>query len=127
MAPISAMEFHQVLCNTGHGSPGTDGVDVDIINTTPLEALALIHQNMNDVLAHWIAVPEEWKKARIILLSKEGSADNPTNYHPISLLQVTYKIFTKILTKRLAIIADKHILSWAQLGFRKGMSAQSAL
>lgn len=126
MTPISMAEFDHALRSTGCGALGTDGVDVDIINAAPPEALALIHQNMNDVLACWVMVPEEWQKARIILLPK-GLVDNPANYCPISLLQVTYKIFTKILTERLAAVANKHILSWVQLGFCKGMSAQLAL
>jgi hypothetical protein len=38
-----------------------------------------------------------------------------------------YKIYTNIITKRLSKVFNKHILNKSQLGFRKGMSPQSAL
>lgn len=90
-----------------------------------------IHQHMlegmNKILMPGAEVPKEWRKARIVLIPKDGSPTNPANYRPISLLQTSYKIFTKIITNRLSSVANQFILTNSQLGFCTGMSAQSAL
>jgi exonuclease III len=126
-ALITTEEFRAALHGTKNGAPGTDGVDAAMLKATSLETQELLRLGMNDILARRAPVPEEWKVARIVLIPKDGAPDNPANYRPISLLQVSYKIFTKILTNRLSRVANKHILDRSQLGFRKGMSAQSAL
>ncbi len=82
---------------------------------------------MNKVLKPGVEVLEEWRKARIVLIPKDGSPANPANYRPISLLQTLYKIFTKIITNRLSRVANQYILTNSQLGFCTGMSAQAAL
>ncbi|NEJ83942.1 hypothetical protein GR268_46720, partial [Rhizobium leguminosarum] len=82
---------------------------------------------MNHLITTQAPLPADWLKGHIILLPKPGSPADPGNYRPISLLQVAYKIYTKIITNRLSLVASKHILAHSQLGFRPGMSAQSAL
>ena len=51
-------------------------------------------------------VPEDWNNALMVLLFKKGDKEKIKNYRPISLLPVIYKIFTKIITKRLESILD---------------------
>jgi hypothetical protein len=82
---------------------------------------------MNRVLAPGTEVPVEWCKVRIVLILKDGSPANLANYRPILLLQVSYKLFTKIITNHLSLVASKYILSDLQLGFCAGMLAQSTL
>ena len=43
------------------------------------------------------SVPSDWKKASMILIHKKDSADDPSNFRPITLESVPLKIFTSCL------------------------------
>ena len=46
--------------------------------------------------------PPSWSEARVVSIFKgKGSDTDPANYRPISLLNVTYKIFAAMLQARL--------------------------
>ena len=65
-------------------------------------------------------MPEEWKQALVVniyIYKGKGSESDPANYRPISLLNVSYKIYAALLQQRLAEEDDKHLRS-TQLGFR---------
>ena len=47
-------------------------------------------------------MPGSWQESRVFLLYKKGPADKPTNYRPISLLNVLYKLIASYLTTELA-------------------------
>lgn len=55
----------------------------------------------------------------ISLIPKEKNADRIQNFWPICLLNISYKILTKILAARLARVIDNMILS-TQTAFLKG-------
>jgi hypothetical protein len=82
---------------------------------------------MSELITTQALLPASWLEGHIILLPKPGSPADPSNYCPISLLQVVYKIYTKIIADCLSLVVGKHILLHHQMGFRPGMSAQSAL
>jgi len=58
--------------------------------------------------------------------TKKGDRNNPDNYRGISLLNIGYKIYSKIIAKRLTAIAGVLILE-EQNGFRKGRSCVDCL
>jgi hypothetical protein len=61
--------------------------------------------------------PRQWQRSTIILIHKKGNRDDLNNYRPISQLSNLYKVFTKILTNRLAKIMDQNQPP-EQAGFR---------
>ena len=72
--------------------------------------------------------PDKLKLAKVIILYKKDSKDNPTNYRPISLLSVFSKIIEKLLYKRLYNFLDScAILHPLQFGFREKHSTLHAL
>lgn len=66
-------------------------------------------------------IPVEWKTALIHPLHKKGSKTDPNNYRGISLLDVTYKILSKVLLMRAEPQLDPQLGEY-QGGFRKGRS-----
>lgn len=66
-------------------------------------------------------MPEEWNMAIIHPLHKKGDRSDPNNYRGISLLDITYKIFSKILYLRIQEQLDCELGEY-QGGFRPGRS-----
>lgn len=68
-------------------------------------------------------VPQAWKCAVIVPLHKRGDPLDPSNFRPISLLDVVSKLFSSIIQRRLCehLEAGEHI-SPHQHGFRRGYS-----
>jgi hypothetical protein len=56
---------------------------------------------------------------RIILLPKIAEAKRIQQYRPICLLNVSFKIFTKVATIRLNVVAD-HVVRPSQIAFMQG-------
>jgi hypothetical protein len=62
---------------------------------------------------------DSWKSATIFGIYKAGEPTNSLNYHPIALLSVMYKLFTKIINNQMMdIIKREGIISIAQGGFQ---------
>jgi len=71
-------------------------------------------------------IPEEWRTAVVIPVHKKRDRNNPDNYRGISLLNTGYKIYSKIIAKRLTVITDALLLE-EQNGFRKGRSCMDCI
>ena len=66
-------------------------------------------------------MPEDWENGIICPIFKKGDILECENYRGISLLNTTYKIFSRILCERLKPYTDK-IIGQYQCGFRGGRS-----
>ncbi|WP_171480046.1 reverse transcriptase domain-containing protein, partial [Acinetobacter baumannii] len=64
-------------------------------------------------------VPDDWKTAKITPVHKEGDKNDPTNYRPISVINVCMKVFERCIHDQLSFYLTKHnVLSPYQSGFR---------
>ena len=95
-----------------------DSIEIDIIKAAgePLQA------ELANLYTRCVAlqkVPTAWKEPEMALVFKKGEKRELKKYRPISLLSHTYKIFTKIISKRLEQKLDLNQPK-EQAGFRKG-------
>ena len=74
----------------------------------------------NKVLHEGVS-PKSWKNAIVTLIFKKGDKAKLSNYRPISILDHTYKLFTKLVTIRLTQRLD-HSQPVEQAGFRTDFS-----
>ena len=71
-------------------------------------------------------LPSQWRTSLLFLLFKgKGQKEDLNNYRGISLLNTSFKVFTKMLKDRLAALLESK-LSDGQYGFRKGRSTLDA-
>lgn len=101
-------------------APGNDGINIEIIKAGGKEIAIQIHKLLTQI---WRKeeMPKDWEEAIIVPLHKKGDKQEPSNYRGISLLNTTYKIFSKILLKRLEIYTNE-IIEDRQAGFMKNRS-----
>ena len=62
-------------------------------------------------------LPKQWDKAIVVAIFKKGDRMDPSNYRPISLLDTCYKLYARILQRRIADAVDSCIRK-TQYGFR---------
>jgi hypothetical protein len=113
---------------TDSKAPGPDEIRPILLKNLPesaLQALTNIYNNCMNTLYFPIA----WKTAYTIIIPKPGkSTDNPKSYRPISLLNITGKIFERILTNRLNLLLESHnLLPPEQFGFRAQRSTHNPI
>ena len=73
-------------------------------------------------------VPHDLKLANVIPVFKKGSQTCLSNYRPISLLSIFYKLFEKLMYNRLIRFLDKHnVLYEKQFGFRSKHNTDHAI
>jgi hypothetical protein len=72
--------------------------------------------------------PTAWKIAHTVMIPKPGKCPNDKSYRPISLLNITGKIFERILTNRLKFTLEtNNLLPPEQFGFRAQRSTHNPL
>ena len=97
---------------------GVDGIPYELYAANlPLFTMALV-ELFNSCLSSLIPLPGA-SESKIILLYKKGNALELKNWRPISLTNTDYKILTKVLNNRLALLAVD-VISPQQFGFIPG-------
>ncbi|XP_011049569.1 PREDICTED: uncharacterized protein LOC105143178 [Acromyrmex echinatior] len=74
--------------------------------------------------------PRPWKRARLVLLRKEGKpAESPSTYRPLCLLDDAGKLLERVIAARIVrhLSRDGTNLSRGQYGFREGLSTIDAV
>lgn len=109
----------------GGKSPGEDQIVIEAVKSGGEQIIIKITALLNLCLEKGM-VPERWNNAVTILIHKKGDITNLENYRPISLLSHLYKLFTKIITKRLENKLEAY-QPREQAGFRKGYGTNDHL
>lgn len=118
---VTAGEVERAVHQLKRGkAAGQDNITPDILK----DADAPLHRTLAALFTECLRqnkIPKSWHCAVIILLHKKGDQKDLTNYRPISLLSALYKLFTKIITKRIAGVLDEN-QPREQAGFRSNFS-----
>ena len=101
-------------------SPGEDEIICEMLKAGGETLIEMLTKIFNRIL-NCGQIPHEWRNADVVVIYKKGCSKNIKNYRPISLLSHLYKVFTRVLQRRI-----KQTLEWnqprEQAGFRKGYS-----
>ena len=80
----------------------------------------------NDVIPPHTTQPRQWKETTISVIHKSGDPQLPSNYRPISIIPILYKLFARLLYNRLEPQLDQHQTP-DQAGFRHDYSTNDHL
>lgn len=124
--PVLASEIRTAIDEMKNGkTPGEDGIYNELLKLASDQILPSLTNIFNKIL-QTEEIPEQWKSSTIILLHKKGTKDDMNNYRPISLMSNLYKLFSKVLTRRLTKVLDENQPT-EQAGFRSGFSTTDHL
>ncbi|XP_052743893.1 uncharacterized protein LOC128199241 [Bicyclus anynana] len=101
-------------------APGPDGISNELLKQTKQVITPILKEIFNDI-TNSESIPQQWTESNIILLYKKGDQYDIGNYRPISLMSNVYKIFAKIILKRIERKLDEQ-QPVEQAGFRKEYS-----
>lgn len=111
-------------------APGPNRVPIECFIHAPDSVLRSIVRLYNVVLKS-AQSPDEWRKGTIFTLFKGGKDADPgqcSNYRPITLLNVQYKVLTKMIFYRMmSLLEEKNAISNAQGGWRKGRATHQKI
>ena len=81
-----------------------------------------LSESFNQILNGIDEIPKDWRDGKVVLLEKPNSRlGDLATYRPITVSSVLYRIFTKMLGKKIqAWMEDNSILGEMQSGFRRG-------
>jgi hypothetical protein len=118
-AEYSEEEVRKAIFQMEHNkAPGTDGFPTEFyqnfwntIKSDLLDLFCCLHAGQLELF--------RLNFGEIVLLPKVNEAERIQQYRPICLLNVSFKIFTKVATLRLNMIAD-HVVRPSQTAFMEG-------
>jgi len=124
VSEITAEEINSAISKLKNNkSPSADGYISEWYKTFRKTLIPLLHKTFNWILKGG-AIPDSWREAIISVIAKEGKdKTNCSNYRPISVLNIDYRLFTAILARRFENILPD-IISLDQTGFIKNRQTQ---
>ena len=99
----------------------TAGIRAEMLKMGGEYLLTKLLELYNMILTGNMQPPSSWKHSVISVIYKSGDATQPQNYRPICIIPVLYKVFAKLMYKRLYPILDKAQCR-DQAGFRNKYS-----
>ena len=133
--PITFEMFQrEVMSKAKDKSPGLTGVTINMLKNIPESLLLELYSHINHL---WInrlhpmgrVIPESWMHRWISVIPKDKSGPIQLNrIRPISLYEVTRKIWTGILNRRIMNIWEREkVLHSAQYGYRQNRGTETAI
>jgi len=111
-------------------APGANNIPIECMIHAPKPLLEKMTKLYNAVLKSAVS-PDEWRRGVLYMLFKGGKNADPsqcTSFRPISLLQVQYKVCTKMLFNRIMnTLESAGTLSNAQAGWRHERCTQQKI
>lgn len=119
---LSKREVLSTLKSMGRGkSPGPDGLTVEFYVFYWNVIGDALFQAISDFFTT-LTLPKSWGKTFVVLIPKKNNPVSVTDFRPISLCNVCYKVISKFLSTRLKRILPK-LVSMEQSGFLPGRTA----
>ena len=116
---ISMEELEDAFKRMKNGkAPGVDKIPAELLKNVGNDGKAWFLEVL-DALWDGQNLPEDWNKDLICPIYKKGDKTECSNYRGVSLMSHAFKVYERILEKRLRAYVEPKLGEW-QSGFRKG-------
>ncbi|KAJ8725102.1 hypothetical protein PYW07_016060 [Mythimna separata] len=121
---VSLYEIRMALKQLkNHMALGEDGIMVELLKVGRKPILKALQKLFDSVIREG-KTPQAWNRGVVVLFCKKGDNALLKNYRHISFLSHVYKLFSRVITNRLARRFDD-FQPPEQAGFRKGFSTNT--
>ena len=111
--------LRHLRCMSNRKAPGDDLVPAELWKKAPEWAQRLLFDTINEVLEGKRDMPDHWRGGTVQFLFKKPPSTLLSNWRPICLLNVSYRLYSSIVTDRLNRLVEAYgILDQAQEAFR---------
>ena len=120
-------ELHVALKQMRRGKAAdTSGISAEMLVMDCPALLDIILEVFNDVLRPAGEVPSTWRSSRLVVIFKKGDPALPSNYRPIAIVPILYKLFSRMLCGRIksSITGQQSV---DQAAYRNGFSTEDHL
>ena len=125
--PTLDHEIVNAIFNIKSNAVGFDGIPIKFLRIILPLALPVLEHLFNAVLAA-NKFPAEWKRTKIVPITKKPNVNAITNLRPISLLPAGSKVFEKLLKDQMMDYINRlNFIHPFQSGFRSLHSTETAL
>ena len=126
LPPFTMEELRTALKKMSNGKCADEtGITLEMIKYGPDELHYCVISLFNQMLQGG-KTEDLWRRTLFRMLPKSGDLSEATNWRPIAILNIFYKIFSKIFYNRIRERLDKHQTP-DQCGFRSGIRIEDAL
>ena len=128
LRPITKDDIINIIKDFKHKAPGASGIKKILLMNVPKIAIKKYRDIINATFSMGY-FPIVLKNGIIILIPKLGNdAKIPSNYRPITLLELPGKILERIINNRFhKYCEDNHVFHDDQYGFRRGRGTDLAI
>lgn len=121
--PVNPLEVRDLIQTLKPGkAPGSDLITSELIKKNADWWVPII-TSLFTAIDNTGKIPKDWGLAIIVPIYKKGNTNLPSNYRPISLLNILSKLYARHLQWKLRDwIAQENCLAEEQAGFREGHS-----
>ncbi len=127
---VTVEELLSALKSLPNGkAPGPDGIPNEVVKGVGEKIPKDLAQAISTLFAG-SALPPSFRESTTVVLRKERKKDYSllSSYRPITLENTFIKLTKKIVARRIADVVKEHsLLSWNQMGARRGRSSISAI
>ena len=125
--PFTMQELTAALKKLKSGkSSDSSGIVAEMLKFGGQSLRTIILELFNDITKSDALSPDSWKKSRLTVIFKKNDPKLVSNYRPIAIIPILYKLFSRMLCSRVQGEVFKH-LSPDQAAYRPGFSVDDHL
>lgn len=124
---VDMSELYSAFGKIKSNAAGHDGLSLKFFKIIfPLMSSHILHLINTIILTS--VFPDDWKKARVVPIKKDGLSDSLDNLRPISVIPIISKVFEHIVKDQMIVYLDANsLIHSSQSGFRRGYSTTALL
>ena len=122
--PFTNKEWRDALAAMkNHKAKDEAGIIAEMLKDGSQRLLVVTLDVFNDILVGGVDAPLARRSAKLVVIFKKGDPKAPTNYRPIAILPILYKLFSRMLCERMTPYIMKE-QSVDQAAYRKHFSTE---
>ena len=127
LQPFTRKELTDALSRMSKGKAADDsGIVAEMLKQGNKALLDAILNLFNDIVVGGQGIPSKWKMTRLTVIFKKGNAKLPSNYRPIAITPILYKLFSRMFCERIQTTLMSQQSS-DQAAYRAGYSTEDHL